>query len=298
MTGGPGGGKPGGPGNGPRPHGGGGRPQGPTGRPAHATGRPGTPSDKPFTQPKCVRCGGKHWSSRCPDKADPRLPESSANMAAMEFLMTAVAEEDLQDTAGCSGPVEVCMPAEVAEGPVVEHSLLASAALRAGKAVLDCGATHSIGSVDALDALAQLNAEKHGSTRMTVDTTKKAMYQFGDGLHKKCVSQATFEVSAGARGGRCPINGFEAPGIPILLAVQALENLGAVIDFETSIACFKRVNPNVLVELERAPNGHRLLSLVDDLLAQETTDPEKVAPMVAFAKRILEVAAGGAPRTE
>ena len=130
---------------------------------------------------------------------------------------------------------------------------------------------------------------------MEVDTARRANYLFGDGERRQCVSQATFEVKAGRKEGRCPIDGVEAAGIPILLAVNTLERLGAVLVFETNVACFKKVDPNVLVEMERAPNGHRQISLVDDLLSQEVTDPSKVQSMVTFAKRILEVAGGAGP---
>ena len=214
-------------------------------------------------------------------------------MAAMEFLMMALNDQKQEDEAGKEVGDEFCCPA-VVTNTGEEASMFADAAMKAGKAIIDCGATNSIGSLEALDLLAQKNAEVHGDTRMSVDTATKPWYTFGNGNRRQCASQVTFDVKAGPRSGKCPINSLEADGVPILLAVNALKRLGAIIDFENNVASFKKVDPNVLVHLESGGNGHLYLSLVEDLLTNEVTDADSVQALVPFARRVLALTGASA----
>jgi hypothetical protein len=206
----------------------------------------------------------------------------------MEFMMMARA-------ASPDGVVKMSLPAvaEETEGGS-STSYFAREQMKAGKALLDCGATHSIGSLEALDLLAQANLEKHGDPRVDVSTNHRPWYQFGDGERKQCVTQSVFGVHAREAKGKCPINGLDVPGIPILVAIEALARMGAVVDFECNVGCFKNIDPTTIVKFEKQPPGHLYMSLVDDLLEQETTDPKDVEKLVPFARRVLEIAGAGA----
>ena len=59
--------------------------------------------------------------------------------------------------------------------------MLAREVLGTGKALVDCGATRSLGSWEALDGLARMNEQRHGSTRFSLDRTKKTWYTFANG---------------------------------------------------------------------------------------------------------------------
>ena len=74
----------------------------------------------------------------------------------------------------------------------------------------------------------------------------------------------------------------------ILLAVSALEHLGVGADSETNVL-LQQCGPQV-IELEKAPNGHHCVVLVDDLLSRDVTCLDNVTP-IPFVERILEVAA-------
>jgi hypothetical protein len=72
--------------------------------------------------------------------------------------------------------------------------------------------------------------------------------------------------------------------------------MGALIDFSTGVACFKSIAPNVLVQLERASNGHLYMSLADNLLENEVTEGEAVDSLVPVAEHILRLATAAAAR--
>ena len=55
------------------------------------------------------------------------------------------------------------------------------------------------------------------------------------------------------------------PGQPVLLSIASLRALGAVIDFERDEMIMKHVDPHSVVQLERAPNGHQIFPLTEDL---------------------------------
>ena len=80
------------------------------------------------------------WASQCPEKqGKPKEHngEATAHTAHGEFAMTVHTEK----------------------------SMVAREALETGKALIDCGATKSMGSWEALDGLAPMNVQRHGSTR-------------------------------------------------------------------------------------------------------------------------------------
>jgi hypothetical protein len=79
--------------------------------------------------------------------------------------------------------------------------------LQNGKAIIDCGATSALGSVDAIESLMQLNVDRHGRDCVTVDPNNRPTFRFGNnGVHN-------------------------VPNQPVLISVRALRKLGAVIDF-------------------------------------------------------------------
>ena len=149
-----------------------------------------------------------------------------------------------------------------------ETSLFAKEALETGKALIDCGATKSMGSWEALDGLARMNEQRQGSTRFSLDRTKKTWYTCANGKRQQSEGEVAFKVNAGGRTGDCKINCLNTTGVPILLSVQSLSQMGAIIDFSTGAAFFRHLTDQSCVQLERESNGHLYLSLVEDLLSQ------------------------------
>ena len=99
-------------------------------------------------------------------------------------------------------------------------------ALETGKASIDCGATKSMGSWEALDGLARLSEQRHGSTRFSLDRTKKTWYTFANGTRQQSEGEVPFKVDAGGRTGECKINCLNTTGGLILLSVHSLSQVG------------------------------------------------------------------------
>ena len=134
--------------------------------------------------------------------------------------------------------------------------MFAKDGLETGKALIDCGATKSMGSWEALDGLARMTGQRHGSTRFSLDRTKKTWYMFADVTSQHSEGEVAFKVNAGGRTGRCKINCFNTSGVLILLFVHGLSQMGASIDFSTGAAFFRHLADQAFVQLEREPNGH------------------------------------------
>ena len=147
--------------------------------------------------------------------------------------------------------------------------------MMAGKAVIDCGATKSIGGMQALQFLGQ-SLENPASA--IVDTSDRPWFTFGNGQRKQVSSRVTFPITTGQNPGSTQIYALDAPNVQILISVESLCRVGAWIDFETGTAVFRKVAPDLVIPLEKSPNGHLLLNLSQDILDQGTPMSEAQSP--------------------
>ena len=108
-----------------------------------------------------------------------------------------------------------------------------------GKAIIDCGATNSIGGITALETLANLRQEQ-GEGRIMVDISETARptYKFGNGDRKRVLSQASIPIQVGANTALFKCHALEAD-VPILASIRALRSLKAVIDFDSDEAILR-----------------------------------------------------------
>ena len=146
---------------------------------------------------------------------------------------------------------------------------LALEATNRGKAVVGCGATKSFGGIDALEKLAKRNAKRHRRTKMAVDLADCPTFTFGNSRRAKVNGRATFEIEAKGQRGTFDIHGLNAKGVPILVSIDTLAKMGAVIDFRTGRAIYQALDPNAIIQLEKATTGHLLMDLAEDLCEDE-----------------------------
>ena len=220
--------------------------------------RKGKSKGKPTKSGKgsCYKCGSPgHWTAQCPDKSDPKLPTvtHSANACLTMFE---------------------CAPASTAWGVGESQSFLAEEDIRAGKAILDCGATKSIGGMSAMEHLGY----QCDSGKVKVDIRDRPWFTFGNGQRKQVSSKVTFPIMTGKKAGTVSIYALDVPNVPLLLSVDALVKMGAWIDFESGTAVFRKLDPTLVVHLERSANGHLLLNLAKDLLTQGVPMSKAKAP--------------------
>ena len=136
-----------------------------------------------------------------------------------------------------------------------------------GKAVLDGGATRTIGSIEALqENLANINVEKRGHTGIEkVDLSEKTVFGFGNSSKNQRASTASVSVPMGGKLGMMKVHALDQGSAPILLSVHSLRQLGALVDFENDLAVFRHVDPTRVIQLERSSAGHQIMPLTEDV---------------------------------
>ena len=206
---------------------------------------------KSETRTKCFKCGGPHHTSECPDKHAPGRASQSAHLAFSAF-------------GTCEPP---------ATGSLLQAGLAEEAAfslrqiLEEGKAIIDGGATSSVGSVSAMDQIVKLNAARNPTSEVNIIKEDRPHFRFGNNGRTQCMSTAELDVKMGDSFGKMKIHVHDIDGQPVLMSIASLRALGAVIDFESDEAIFKKIDPCRVIPLERAPSGHQLFPLTEDILS-------------------------------
>ena len=203
----------------------------------------------------CLACGGDHPTQSCPK------PRPKAQVAEEEAEVAFCTSEVQSEVALHAEPVESALPAD---GPR-EKGL--SSAILSGKGVIDCGATSTLGSIDAVEKILENNVQLHGSERVRVHPDQRPTFKFGNNGVRDCISSVDLGVDLGAKKGKLQVAVHDIPNQPVLISVKALKSLGAVIDFSTGEVVYRSVDPHAVVPLEEAANGHLLMPLCGDLLA-------------------------------
>ncbi|CAE7909697.1 hypothetical protein AK812_SmicGene10805 [Symbiodinium microadriaticum] len=207
----------------------------------------------------CLKCGVKgHRAANCPKKETSYQSEHAEESAP---FVCYVNEPD---------HTEQALSAGVSTGDPQQAygvDMSTEAAMRSGMAVLDSGATKTIGSVTAIEALMQRNKMKTGRDGiMSLDPDNKPVFSFGNSSVEKCISTAQVRLRAGGNEGRLKVHSLDSGHGPILLSIETLRSLKAVLDFEADLVVFRGLDARKAIPLSRSTTGHQLISLTDDLL--------------------------------
>ena len=216
----------------------------------------------------CLRCGGDHRTANCPKSTSTAATASEEHTAPFVCF----AEDDLP---------------EYAQGNLVENAFTGSVYAAAppstedvvsqGKAVLDGGATRTIGSVRALERLMELNYERNGSNGLkSLNLDERPTFGFGNSTRNQCVSTAAFKIEADGREGHLQIHALDSGEGPVLFSIASLRALGAVIDFAEDLVCFRSLNDKKVIQLERSCTGHQLLPLTQDWYEDSKTSDRSI----------------------
>ena len=194
----------------------------------------------------CLKCSGPHATQDCPKSGashqEDRIAEEQAEIAFVS-----------EEVAASLGDHEQAL--------VIMKDLLTQ-----GKGIIDCGATSSLGSVEALEAIQQINLAKKGIPDMEVDVSNRPTFRFGNGQRKTCISTAKLRMGLGQKSGSMEVHVHESSNQPILMSVKSLKALGAVIDFSTGEAILKHVDSKKVIMFEEEANGHLTMDLTQNLL--------------------------------
>ena len=108
-----------------------------------------------------------------------------------------------------------------------------------GHGIVDCGATRTIGGVEAVETLNDILVSR-GHPPMEVDFQDRPVYKFGNGEVKRVRCRVKLTLLVRGEYVSFFVHVIEAQGIPILVSIDTLRNLGAIVDFEAGCGIFKR----------------------------------------------------------
>ena len=228
----------------------------------------------------CLRCGQRgHRAANCPHKpvgAAAQVDQASSSGSYEQAPFVCLAEMTT-NTSGEQGTstygFDFAGYAHSAfEANTSEQLLTTQEAVRKGMCVIDGGATQTVGSLAALEAVMDQNRRKHGATKIkAIDSVNPPTFSFGNSTENRCMSTAKLEVSANGLPGEISIHTLDQGQSPILLSVEALRRLGAVIDFRDDLAVFRALDDKRVLRLTRGQSGHQLLSLTEDWMSRADT---------------------------
>ena len=156
-------------------------------------------------------------------------------------------------------------------------------AVEQGKAVVDGGATKTLGSVVALEKIMRLNFERSGHSGVTnLDLQDRPVFGFGNSSRDQCLSTAALEVKADGQQGEVRVHALNKGEGPVLFSIESLRSLGAVIDFEHDLLVFRKLNDKKIIKLERSSTGHQLLPMTGDWFEQAKSSAHPVPGLDVF----------------
>lgn len=207
---------------------------------------------KPKAEPgkQCFRCGGSHTTASCPRREEGPRKDS----------------KEVHFTFALSSPEPTATDNEIeAVNQMAANLQTMSGILDSGMAIIDGGATSTVGSVDALERIQELNQQQGQDHRCILDFEEKPSFRFGNNGRKTCMSTAQLPVPLHGVMGHMRVHIHDVPGQPVLLSIAALRSLGAVIDFENDEMILKKICPDRVVPLERTFGGHQVFPLTQDI---------------------------------
>ena len=218
---------------------------------------------------KCFRCGGNHKVAQCPEKPNPKR-EEHAHAAQEAAPFVCYTEEEAVAWAAVQGQTQMST----------------EEAIERGYGVVDGGATKTLGSIHALEAIAEENLRKHQSSRvLEVDTKNTPVFGFGNSSRDKCISTAKMKIEAGDREGVLSVHALDKGKGPVLLSIATLRALKAVVDFDEDLIVFRQLDDTKIIQAERSLAGHQLLPLTDNLYSKSYTSDVPVPSLRSFCSR-------------
>ncbi|OLP83111.1 hypothetical protein AK812_SmicGene36174 [Symbiodinium microadriaticum] len=204
---------------------------------------------------KCFRCGGNHMRRDCPQNNSGSSNDQRVHFVFSATTTTVTAEPDGNEKLSTTTEANMLALDEV---------------VAAGNAIIDGGATSSLGSEDALQQVVMLNWKATGQDSIDIIPGEKPSFRFGNNAQHTCLSTAMLRLPIECKDSRMKVHIHDIPGQPVLLSVKSLRALGAVIDFSNDQAVFKALDPRAVVSLETTSSGHQLFPLARDVLEGAT----------------------------
>ena len=210
-------------------------------------------TERSESERKCFRCGGAHKTETCPKKNE------NTTGQAVHFTFTASSSGDQIEP-------------DAAEQSSADFEALAAmtmnSLLEAGKAIIDPGATSTVGSVDAMTRIDSINRGQGLQREIQIDPKERPSFRFGNNGRTTCLSTAQLPVPLHGGMSTMRVHVHDIPNQPVLLSIASLRALGAVIDYDQNTMLLKRVDPHKVLKLETTSTGHQVFPLTADVYSQ------------------------------
>jgi len=172
-----------------------------------------------------------------------------------------------------------------------------------GFGVLDLGATETVGSLEALEALMAMRSHIHGNSEpveVFTGPSSKKPFRFGNGGVQFSSSYVLVPQRLGEQLVMLGLYTIDAEKVPILIGMKTLVKLGAVIDVYGQWMVLSHVSPEVKIPLAKSKAGHLLVNLTMDWLnvSQPLQSSANDGAYMASAATVdVEQASGGLSRS-
>ena len=210
----------------------------------------------------CFICGEKtHDYRNCPKRG-----QQSASSGSRSYMIGMVEEAD-----GPESPISRPLPQDL-QRLVLAASSGSSGEDRLEFAVIDTGATETVGSLEAVERIMETRFKVFGQERIGVDIHKKKRFKFGNAQERAAESYLLLPQMIQGHSTQLGVYTLDVPGVPILLGIKSLAKLGAIVDVAKPSLIFTKHFPGVEIPLIRGENGHILLDLCKDWFNPDRTE--------------------------
>ena len=217
----------------------------------------------------CFNCGDKTHDYRTCHKRGQGAAKSTAQ-SNMICMVTA-------SEPGPSSSVSPPMPSPPVQD--VQRMVLAAAGdasdpNRLGYAVIDTGATETVGSLDAVEFILQQRFHRFGHEEVGIDPQRIKKFRFGNAQERYAESYLLLPQTINGQSTSLGVYTLDVPNVPILLGIKTLCRLGAEVNVRAPSLVFTERFPGITIPLIRARNGHLLLDLCKDWHGIHGTDSD------------------------
>ncbi|CAE7778343.1 unnamed protein product [Symbiodinium microadriaticum] len=131
-----------------------------------------------------------------------------------------------------------------------------------GHAVIDSGATETVGSLPAIEDLMRYRFEVSGNPdSFAISDTPPRRFRFGNGSVGFSLSHVLIPQDLGDCRVDLGVYSLDVEKVPILIGIRTLRSLRTVLDCSQAVAVFAALDATVGVRLRRSASGHLLLDL-------------------------------------
>ena len=231
----------------------------------------------------CFICGNKsHDFRHCPKRQGKGSTKGAVHFASEVGTIYQVTEASASSATSATAFAieEQCQDDEIFSSEAEDLS---------GYAVLDSGATETVASLPALEALMgvrrSMGTSQSASSFQVLDHPPKR-FKFGNGEFAASASFVLLPQQIGDHHVDLGVYTLDVVGVPVLVGIKTMMRLHAIVDFAHCRAVFAAVDAGLVVPLKRSRSGHLLVSLKDNWLQQghrmdaRTVQPE-ASPFVS-----------------